>query len=609
MSCAQTAKKSTEVPEKELTKEQIEKLNAETVERVSKRLEELSVAAKASGPDKVRFLASDMYLKASAALMEGDYVTANLIFKHLVKLAPNDQFVKQKYAISLIRNGELEESKSILEEVFKASKSKDLRVGLVLAGVYSSLGDFKASRQTYARLLKFHPKSEEPCVFLAKSYALENKVKKAKKLLMSCQKKNPGKGIYSYYMGKIYVEQKWFKSAKIYFKKAAKIDPEFSQAIMALGLIHEELGEEKAALVTYKRYLRSNPSDTLILSRLVQLLFTQEKFNEVIPYAERLSDLDPENLNLKVKLGILYKDSKQYEKSIAVFNDLLKFAPENDKILYYLGGIFQEMKDYQNSMNYFQQINSESGLYQDSSFQIAQMLSIMAKNEYENTKENGPYHSQFVQFVNSKIQEISAFKVDFSVVKASYYESLEDNDEAIEALELVQTEKTFSNEHKFYLASLFEKEEEFSKSAEIMEQILEQDPKNAHAWNFLGYSMLERNESLDKAYEYIKKATDLSPEDGYIKDSLGWYYFKKGDLKQALDVILEANKLIPNDTSINKHLAIIFTNMKDFSKAKLYVKKALESASTDSERQELLDVLKELDQKRVPASFYQVKTN
>ena len=121
--------------------------------------------------------------------------------------------------------------------------------------------------------------------------------------------------------------------------------------------------------------------------------------------------------------------------------------------------------------------------------------------------------------------------------------------------------------------------------------------------------MLERNESLDKAYEYIKKATDLSPKDGYIKDSLGWYYFKKGELKKALEVIMEANKLVPNDISINKHLAIIFTNMKDFSKAKFYVKKALESASTDSEKQELMDVLKELDQKRVPASFYQVQTN
>ncbi len=80
-SCAQVKKKE-KIQEKHLSKKQVEDLNKKAIERVSKRLEELSIAAKASGPDKVRFLASDMYLKASAALMEGDYQTANLIFKH-----------------------------------------------------------------------------------------------------------------------------------------------------------------------------------------------------------------------------------------------------------------------------------------------------------------------------------------------------------------------------------------------------------------------------------------------------------------------------------------------------------------------------------------------
>ena len=52
----------------------------------------------------------------------------------------------------------------------------------------------------------------------------------------------------------------------------------------------------------------------------VQLLFTQEKFDQVIPYAERLSDHEPDNLNLKVKLGeareskLYLSDQKMYFK-------------------------------------------------------------------------------------------------------------------------------------------------------------------------------------------------------------------------------------------------------------------------------------------------------
>lgn len=605
ISCA-SSQKSAEHSGKEgkqLTQKQVEQMNKQALERVSKRLEELTKAAKASGPEKVRFLASDMYLKASAALMEGDYQTANIIFKHLITLAPKDNFVKQKYAISLIRTGEVEDSKVILEQIFKDSKNKDDKVGLVLAGVYSSLGKIEDSRRVYSQILKAHPKNEEACIFLSKSYALEKKTKKAVNLLEKCSRKNRKKGIYHYYAGKIYVDKKHYKTARKFFKKSLAREKTFSRSVMAIGLIEEELGQTKKALKTYKRYLKKNPNDTLILSRIVQLMLAEEKFVDVIDYAERLSDYEPDNLNLRVKLGILYKDIKRYDKSIQTFKDLLVYAPENDMILYYLGGIYQETEDYENSILYYNRIPVSSGLYQDSSFQIAQMLSIMAKQEYYTEKEKGPDHDKFLTYIDKKIREIDGFKVDFSVVKASYFESLNDTGEAIDILEDLKEHKTFNNNHRFYLASLFEKEQEFQKATELIEQILELDNKNADAYNFLGYSLVERNVNMDKAYEYLKMAIELSPENGYIRDSLGWYYYKKGEFKKALVEMNKAIKLVTDDVAINKHMAIIYTDLKDFEKAKEFIKKALSSAQTESDRKELVEALSDLEKKRKPASF------
>ena len=188
------------------------------------------------------------------------------------------------------------------------------------------------------------------------------------------------------------MDKKHYKTAKSYYLKSLKQEKDFSRSVMALGFIEEKLGHDKKALRTYKRYLKKHPNDTLILSRLVQLLLSKEKFVDVIEYAERLSDYEPDNLNLRVKLAILYKDIKRYDKSIQTFKDLLVYAPDNDMILYYLGGVFQEIEDYDNSIMYFGKIPLSSGLYQDSSFQIAQMLSIMAKNEFYTEKENGPDH-------------------------------------------------------------------------------------------------------------------------------------------------------------------------------------------------------------------------
>ena len=97
----------------------------------------------------------------------------------------------------------------------------------------------------------------------------------------------------------------------------------------------------------------------------------------------------------------------------------------------------------------------------------------------------------------------------------------------------------FSEGHEYYRASLYEKNKSLIRR-NIIERMIEKNPKNPHALNFLGYSMLERNEDLDKAYMLIKRAVELKPDDGFIKDSLGWYYYKVGKLismKSSVEVV------------------------------------------------------------------------
>jgi len=604
VSCAQLGqKRGDETSDRQLTQEEVKKLNDEAIAKVSDKLKQLTIAAKASGQDKITYLSSDMFLKANSAQMEGDYQTANLIYSHLITLVPKDNFVKSKYAVSLIRTGDLDKSEKLLEEVFADSKSKDSQIGLILAGVYSSLGKSSKSKKVYYKLLSINKKNEDACVFLGKAYALENKFKKAVSTLKKCEKRIKKKGIFSYYIGKMYVDKGNLKQAERFFKRSARIEPGFSQSTMALGVIYEEKKQNSKAISTYKKYLKNYPDDTLILNRIVQLLFSSEKYGDVVPYAEKLSDFEPDNLNLKVKLGILYTDVKEYSKAISTFKMILAQVPANDKILYYLGAIHQEIEEYESAIEYFTMVTTESGLYQDSSVQVAQMLSTLAQTEVLNTFEKGKFHKKFLTFVDDKIEKLQKLKVEFSVIKAGYFENINNVEEAINSLEIISSNDSFTENHKYYLASLYEKGLDFEKSSDLIFEILEKEPKNAHAWNFLGYSLVEREKDLDKAYEYISKAIKISPNDGYIRDSLGWYYFKAGRVSDALDELHKAKKLEPLDVSIQKHLAIIYTFKKDFRSAKKYIVEAIKLAKQESERKELYNVLKSLESKRVPASF------
>jgi tetratricopeptide (TPR) repeat protein len=578
--------------------EQSEASQKEALAQASHRIEQVIGQAK-NNPDSLNYISGDLFLKGNMSLLEGDYATAASLFKYVAELAPNDAFVQKKYAISLIRLGDLEEARVVLEELYKSTGEE--KVGMILAGVYSGIDQEAKSRAIYQSLLAKNPSNEDACVFLGKAYALKKEMKLAFDQLKTCAKSNPSSGIYDYYLGKLSIDQGKIPQAVEYFSKASRKQPGLTQAVTALGVIYEDQEKFSSAINLYKKYLEVDPHDSTILNRIVQVLFAKEKYQEVIPYAELLSDLEPENLNLKVKLGVLYTDAKKYPEAVSVFKDLLAAAPQSDKILYYLGAIYQELQDYQQSIDYFNQIPSSSGLYTDSSIQMATMLSSLAQNEFAAKEENG-WRPKFLSFIGQKFEEHKDLRIELSVIKSGFYEGIGQYNSAMEAMMVVQDEKGFSNHHKFYLASLYEREKKFEAATKLIMGVIEKEPKNAHAWNFLGYSMLTRGEEIERAFEYIQTALKINPDDGYIRDSLGWYYYKKGDVKKALNQLRIAHAKVPDDIEILKHLAIIHADLKDYKKAKSYLESALKFVRFPSERMEITASMERLESDRLPAS-------
>ncbi len=582
----------------ELQPEHLAQHNEEALAIASQRLEQLVSDAK-NNPQSINYLSSDLFLKGNMSLLEGDYVTASVLFKYVADLAPDDGFVQKKYAISLIRIGNLEESQQVLEKLYQTGKEE--KVGMILAGVYTGLDKEDKAKLLYQKILASNPENEDACIFLGKAAAVSKEMATAFKQLNQCAKNNPKSGIYDYYMGKMSIDQGKIDQAITHFKKSHHKQPELTQSVAALGFIYEDREQFAAATKLYENHLKKSPSDSSILSRLVQILFTREKYDQVIPYAEQLSDLEPENLNLKVKLGVLYTDAKKFPEAISVFKDLLAAAPQSDKILYYLGAIHQEMKEFQESIEYFNQIPSSSGLYADSSVQMANMLSSLAQTEFF-SNDGDKFQKQFVSLVNKKIEEHKELRVEFSVLKAGFYEGTNQYKQAMETMLVVQDEKSFSTQHKYYLANLLQKENKFEESTSLILGIIEKEPKNAHAWNFLGYSMLVQGNEMDRAFEYIQTALKISPDDGYIRDSLGWYYFKKGDVKKAKSELDFALSKVPDDIEILKHLAIVHAELKEYKKAKNYLEAALKHVRFNGDRQEIMASIEKLEMDRIPAS-------
>lgn len=566
-------------------------------------LKDMVAKAKALGGRASQFLATDLFIKGNDASIRGDYQTATQIFRYVVELEPQDTYLKRKLSIELIRVGELKEAEKILETVFADSKNKDDSIGLILAGVYAALEKPLLARATYQKIINSSVETEEACLFLAKSYAVEKKYNEAHSLLAKCERKTKDDPVYAFYRGKIEYERGNKPQAKKFFEKSLKMDPTYAQAALALGAFFEEKENLPAAVKIYKNFLAvdGNSTSTPVLSRLVTILFSMEANSEVVPYAETLSSIDNSDLNLKVRLGLLYSDVGRYEEATNLFKEVLTVVPDSDKVIYYLGALNQQTNHYQEAIDYFRRIPASSALYGDAGIQVGQMLGSYAREEFVQGKKNGEASGNFTNFINERTKD-SDLTVEFKMLQASFFEDTFQYKHAIKTMSEVKTHKSFTESHSYYLASILEKDGQYLEARKLVQILVDKDPNNAHALNFLGYSYLEKNERLDMAFDYISKAVKLRPDDGYIRDSLAWYYFQTGKYLEALAEAKKAFELVKSDVIITKHLGMIYQRLNHFDKAKEFLTEALNQARAESEREDVLKILNDVEKVRLPAS-------
>lgn len=114
------------------------------------------------------------------------------------------------------------------------------------------------------------------------------------------------------------------------------------------------------------------------------------------------------------------------------------------------------------------------------------------------------------------------------------------------------------------------------KSAETtLREVLKQEPNNATALNNLGYFLAERGERLPEAVALIKRAIEIMPANPSFLDSLGWAYFKSGQLAEAEKLLTEAARRSPNSPDIQDHLGDLYNRQGKSQQAVATWRKAL----------------------------------
>ena len=119
-----------------------------------------------------------------------------------------------------------------------------------------------------------------------------------------------------------------------------------------------------------------------------------------------------------------------------------------------------------------------------------------------------------------------------------------------------------------------------------MEQVIELDPDDAAALNYLGYTLAEMGVRLGEAEGLIKHALEIRHGDGYFTDSLGWVYFKMGRHTEALQWIQKALEKLPDDPLITEHLGDTYRALGRWREAQKAYERALRLGHENPEQLE-----------------------
>lgn len=98
----------------------------------------------------------------------------------------------------------------------------------------------------------------------------------------------------------------------------------------------------------------------------------------------------------------------------------------------------------------------------------------------------------------------------------------------------------------YELAMTAERLQRYDDAEVLLRRAMQLDPRDAQAYNALGYTLAERNERLDEAHSLVQKALDLMPEDPFIQDSMGWVLFRQGQHERARALLQQAFEARPH---------------------------------------------------------------
>ena len=423
-----------------------------------------------------------------------------------------------------------------------------------------------------------------------------------------------------------------YQEAKENLIAAIGFDPRSSFLYVRLAEVFIYLRDSERAKSTCKKALDLNPDNADAHYWFGRIEYASQRnrrsaIRNAISEFKKAAELNPDHLAAQSFLASLAYDTGDFQTAASAYSAIVKFRPYEPTLRNKLGISYMQIDEAAKAIKEFNAAVRLDDSDMDSHFWLARLYARQSRNE-EAIKEcltilgrgSGPGIESTILLLGEIYVAVGDFdkaisrltglvgsrRMDRNILAEAHYRlataykgknetSMADPhfQRSIDIYEEIMVEDQKSNDSRYYLAMVYDARGDTSQAEKYLREYISLKPDEPNAYNYLGYMLVQNGVKLEEALGLIRKAVEKEPENGAFHDSLGWAYFKLGNLDEAIAALEKAIELIPDDSEVRDHLGQVYLEKGgDFTqKAVAQWEKALEIRPNNTTLQQRLEEL------------------
>lgn len=523
-----------------------------------------------------------------------------------------------------------------------AKDPKDADSWVMLGRLYRVSNNSVEAEKAFNAALVADPENEDALTQVAVLYAELGDSKRAIEKLKSATSKSPNEKSLAL-LADQYEQLRNYKEAAEVLKKARELAPDDGRIARSLAqdlMFSDQLDE---ALQLYTELAAEEPRDPSLPLYMSEIYRAKHDFAKSREFLDKAKTLGGGNMEVRYQEIKLLEAEGKSDEAITALKAILdetqrKTYSESESrrragLLEEYGVLSRNAEKYPQALEAFKQMAALGG-DTASGKETAQQATVQTIDTYRQSKdftsalrEADAALKKYPDQRNIKLEHATVLaeqgKVDAAAAElrgllkgdrdretlialAQIYEKGKRYTEMGKALDDAEKLATTDEEKEglyFMRGAMYERMKKYDASEAAFRKVLELNPENAGALNYLGYMLADRNMKLEEAHQMIQKALDADPNNGAYLDSMGWVYFRQGKLDEAQGILQKALDRIGTDPTVHAHLGDVYFKLGKTKEAiaqwQTSLKEYQTASQADADPDEVAKVSKKLDEARV----------